>query len=215
MLEIERVTRLEAGAAERFTRIYEASFPESEREDVELLLASVAAGQRECYLALDDGTVVGLAVLLRLRATHVRFLEYLAVDPDGRGQGVGGRLLDRLREEPAIGGAAGGFASLGIVFEVEDPADAEGLERALRLRRIEFYRRHGADVVEGVPCFRAPNLDGEGTLAYRLMWLPARDGPIRLQSRLLHGTVEAILIESYGLPSDDPVVVAALADLAG
>src|SRR5215472_10926659 len=125
-----------------------------------------------------------MGVLLRLQPPGVRFLEYLAVDADHRSRGVGGVLLDRLRAESS-GDDPGGPGGPGIVFEVEHPDHGPDGERDLRLRRIDFYRRHGAAVLEGVPCFRAPRLDGDGTLPYRLMWLPAAGAASQLDGAFL------------------------------
>src|SRR5215472_11343140 len=155
-----------------------------------------------------------MGVLLRLQLPGVRFLEYLAVDADHRSRGVGGVLLDRLRSESA-GDDPGGPGGPGIVFEVEHPDHGPDGERDLRLRRIDFYPRHGAAVLGGVPSFRAPRLAGAGPPPSRLMWLPAAGGPPQLEGAFLRRTVEAILVESYGLAPEDPTVTAALDGLTG
>lgn len=211
-LAIERHQRLAPAAATRFAAIYEASFPPSERDETSDLVASIDAGERLCYLAARDGTVVGIAVAFALDGGSIAFLEYLAVDPSERNAGVGGAILDHLRARlgPEVG------ATVGMVWEVEPPLEVEGAERALRERRIEFYKRHSASVVECAPRYRAPNLESDDeVMNYTLMWVPlAVDAAPTLTGDLLHRCVTAILTQSYGLASDDPLVQAVLDDLA-
>src|SRR5262249_14361187 len=96
LVVVERCGRLDAGDAERFAAIYEASFPACERGDTAELLADVEAGRRLCYAARDGGGLIGFAVVFELRGTSAAMLEYLAVDPARRNGGVGGLLLEHL-----------------------------------------------------------------------------------------------------------------------
>ncbi|MGD0449245.1 MAG: GNAT family N-acetyltransferase [Candidatus Dormibacteria bacterium] len=202
-LLIRAATTLAGPSAESFTHIYEESFPPSEREDVGGLLDSIASGERLCYLAISADRLVGLAVLLPLRAAPVAFLEYLAVDATLRRQGIGGRMLDHL--SAALPEAA--THPEGILLEVEpvDTEDAE--ERRNRVRRIALYERKGATVVECAPRYRAPDLvDDTATLPYTLMWLPLPGGPREPRGALLRDAMRAVLTESYQLDATDPLV---------
>jgi GNAT superfamily N-acetyltransferase len=209
---IERRTRLDPGAAQRFAEIYEQSFPPSERDDTAHLLASIAAGKRLCYVAARDGVLVGLAVVFGLDDDlSVALLEYMAVAPQERNAGIGGALITHLRR--SLGSDLG---ALGMVLEVELPAEAEGEERALRERRVGFYMRHGASTVECAPRYRTPNFEREDeTVPFTLLWVPLSDeAPAELVGSHLRRSVEAILTESYGLGVDDPLVREVVDDLA-
>ena len=138
MLQIARMEHLSPTVAREFTRIYGASFPPSERQDVDVLLTAVDGGLCACYVALEGGSVVALAVLPDLGEPGSWYLIYLAVAPDVRGRGVGAALLEHL------GRAADEAGAGGIGGSVEDPEEVQGEERRMRLRRIDFYRRHGA-----------------------------------------------------------------------
>jgi ribosomal protein S18 acetylase RimI-like enzyme len=209
---IECQTRLDAEAEIRFAEIYEASFPPSERGDTAGLIVSIATGERVCFLARRDGLVVGLAVVLALTDPSVAFLEYLAVAPEERNAGIGGSLLMHLQSHLR---ARDGDA-VGVLLEVDRPGDSEGSERILRERRVGFYLRHGASVVECAPRYHVPNLVSEGaTVSFTLLWLPlAVDAPTELVGSFLHRCVAAILTESYELRRDDPLIVEVLAELA-
>jgi GNAT superfamily N-acetyltransferase len=203
---VERESRVRAEDALRFREIYEESFPRSERDETADVVASIAAGTRQYFVARVDGGLAGIAVVFVLRGPSVAFLEYLAVAEERRNAGLGGALLDHLLGAGALGDIRG------IVFEVERPEDAVGAERLLRERRIAFYRRHGASLVDGAPSYRAPNLEYAGvTEPYSLMWIPARgEDSAQLRGDLLRRTVESILTESYELGRGDPLVLEVL-----
>ncbi len=192
-----------------FIRIYEESFPCSERDDTQALLASIEAGSRVCIVAYSNDQLVGLAVLLALVGLNIQFLEYFAVDSRRRSLGIGTQFLDHLRIELRSAQSP----TSGIVFEVDQPDDAESEERQLRQRRIEFYKRNGAVLVECAPTYRAPNLQQEGTLPSSLMWLPLDPRIPRLGGDLLKKSVLAILTQSYKLRLDDPLVHEVISEL--
>lgn len=89
-------------------------------------------------------------------------INYFAVQPDRRGQGVGSQCLELLRQ--ALDGAG-----VSLLFEVESPECArDQAELAVRRRRVSFYRRCGA-VMTGVDSV----LFG---VDYHIMLLPPADG---------------------------------------
>jgi len=204
------VTRYDArveGAAAAFAAIYEQSFPASERDDTEDLLARIEAGQRQGYVASEDGETVGIAVVLPLAGPPVAFLEYIAVDPRRRSRGIGTEMLAQLRRE---------LADLdGILLELEPPESASGEERVTRERRLDFYLRNDAAIVECAPNFRAPNLENpEERVRFTLVWLPlAREGEPPPSGSFLQECVAAVLTQSYELDAADPLVAEVVADL--
>jgi GNAT superfamily N-acetyltransferase len=186
----------------QFCEIYEASFHAGERDETAVLLDRVLSGKRECYLAVAGEQVLGLAVVLPLAGYPVAFLEYLAVAPGARNAGIGSRILACLR--PGLTQIMESGVD-GIIFEVDQPEGAEDSgERELRRRRIAFYQRNGAAVVDGARDYRAPVDDG--TLAYLLMWLPVASGAPQPAGSYLKGCVTAIFTQSYELGEDTPLV---------
>ncbi len=191
--------------------IYETSFPPAERAPFADLLASLAGPHAYGWAAADADGLIGFAFAMTLEGTGVEFLTYLAVAPTRRGHGVGSALLwtviDALR---ARGNTAG------LLWEVEsDDVDEEipEAERALRRRRIAFYRRHGATIVSDAPAYRAPNLAGAGTIPMKLMWRSLTTPPEGLAGDRLRRCIEAIYRQGYGLPDDHPLVRETLAGL--
>ncbi|HWR04049.1 MAG TPA: GNAT family N-acetyltransferase [Humidesulfovibrio sp.] len=169
-----RHERLDETALERdgrFWEIYAQAFAASEKEPREVILESVRRKTGMVFRTLLDGRTVALATTHALRKIPALFLVYLAVDPELRSRGAGGSLLEHLHQ--ASGQLVPG--SLGMVWETERAEDAgPGPARALRERRLEFFRRHGASVVSG--SYRQPALDGVAPVPMNLLFRPAEPG---------------------------------------
>lgn len=210
VMVIER--RAPAGEREirQLIAIYEASFVPEERDDTQSQLAKLQSGEKDCYLAVDGEQLLGFALVSYFTDFPAAFLEYLAVDPAARNGGIGSRILDYLRhdlagrERPDVEG---------IIFEVDRPEDADdAAERHLRERRIGFYQRAGAVLVEGAENYHAPSAVDDGMLYYLLMWLPVIPGTPQPTGARLRAGVAAILAEGYGLGRDNPLVREVAAD---
>lgn len=109
-------------------------------------------------------------------------LNYYAVQPQLRGQGVGTECLGMLRQ------AADRMGVRWIVFEVEAPEEAESSQEAeTRRRRVDFYLRGGARPT-GVHSL----LFG---VHYRIMLLPAAslgEAPALPEDGQVHRELEAL-----------------------
>jgi GNAT superfamily N-acetyltransferase len=208
---VERQSRFDPGAAARFAEIYELSFPPEERGGTAELLAGIAAGERLCYIAARGGKLIGFAVVFVLDDVSVALLEFMAVASQERNNGVGGALFMHLRAN-----LLADAGTPGMVFEVELPEEVDGYERTLRERRIGFYLRNGASVVDCAPRYRTPNLAGEDEpVPFKLMWVPLADeAPAELAGSFLRRCVETILTESYELSPNDPLVLEVVDGLA-
>jgi len=165
-ITVTRQTQLSAKQTEQLRAIYLDSFPSYERADFSYLLNSIDRGERWCFTAMQDDEILGLAIIVPHVASDIHLLEYLAVSNQVRGRGIGGRLLDSVIATLRLQSA------LGLLIEVEPADEGNQAERRWRARRLEFYRRHGARLVEGVPDYRVPMADREGTLRMQLLWLP-------------------------------------------
>lgn len=187
--------------------IYEANFPPSQRVAFEHLVAAVEAGDLHLLVAWWADEPVGLALFAPLEGTEAVVLEYLAVRSDLQSRGVGGRLLDHL-----IGLLRSKGRTCGVLLEVEAIHHGPPHEAVQRRRRVRFYERHGAAIIPCAPHYRAPDLSGPGVLHYHLMWIPLAEAATPSGERL-RALVQALLMQSYGLPADDPLVQSVLADL--
>jgi ribosomal protein S18 acetylase RimI-like enzyme len=128
--------------------LYETAFPPAERLLVSTLLKMLteeagAGEHRKHFVAMQSaaGGVVGMMLYSTDPEQRAAVLWYLAIKRSKRCQGLGtvayGELLKRL--DPASYDA--------LLFEVEIPRRTNAEEAR---RRIEFYRRQGAFLLEGI-----------------------------------------------------------------
>lgn len=132
--------------------LWETAFPPHERQLVSFyvrLMAAKARGEEEHHHVLAvlgaDEQFLGMAHYAVIPTVRAGFLACLATVPAGRNQGLGTQayreIIARLR-------AAGMQA---LVYEVDLPAEAGSDEgAALAERRIDFYHRQGARVLQGI-----------------------------------------------------------------
>ncbi|HAF08814.1 MAG TPA: GNAT family N-acetyltransferase [Chloroflexi bacterium] len=187
--------------------IYEEAFPAWQREPFDALVQGAADPSRLQLAMLDAGEVVAFATSVRLQAVPWWFLEYFAVINQRRNEGLGGLLWDAVVERVSDDRGPQ------IVMEVGRPEEAPlgSAERAIRERRVEFYRRRGARPLN-VPAYRVPRFSDDGTEAFLLLAVPPPANPTP-SGGALKSLVRSLYVEGYGLPADDPLLRSALASL--
>ncbi len=121
-------------------KLYEASFPKSEKKPFGMITALQKRGLCEILVIEDDdGNFCGLAIMIL--AAGRALLDYFAVDPRCQGSGMGSAVLQELRER---------YGSDKIVVEIERTTgpEAEAAGNAQdRIRRKAFYLRNGMEPV--------------------------------------------------------------------
>jgi ribosomal protein S18 acetylase RimI-like enzyme len=128
-------------AWEGWRRIYSESFPPTERMSEQWLLGK--PGRR--LLALQDaatGAVLGIACCEAYPENGIAVLWYLAIAREHRNQRLGRVLYKEARRLYA----ESGVKALAIEVEIPGGPDDEGWAA----RRIDWYRRRGAFLLEGV-----------------------------------------------------------------
>lgn len=111
---------------ERFSELFQSSFPVNERRPLESLKKIISdESDIYCDAVLRNNVFVGLLVYWDF--TDFVYIEYLAVNPDIRGGGIGARVLSQLKD----------VVRKPVVLEVEPPLNE------LAKRRIGFYERNG------------------------------------------------------------------------
>lgn len=129
--------------------LYELSFPPQEKILVSDHLAALkdkmrGQGAEHTLLAALDSTgdLVGMARYHIFSEHNMAVLWYLATAPHRRSQGLGGEFFEEILSRTRT--AAVRF----LIYEVEIPEHAH--DPALARRRIQFYRRHGAQILTGI-----------------------------------------------------------------
>ncbi|MFA6702323.1 MAG: GNAT family N-acetyltransferase [Dysgonamonadaceae bacterium] len=105
-------------------QLYEDSFPLAERRKLEDHIRACADPMFHPISAWEGSQLIGL--LFYWEWNSYRYLEYLAVNPDLRKQGLGSQILRHLKD-----------TTHSIILEI-DP-----LINELSVRRLQFYERAG------------------------------------------------------------------------
>ena len=167
-IAIEHVDALSLEADADFWRIYDESFPASERDSRTVVLATAAEGAGFALRIRRHQTTIGLLVAHMLRNPAVIFIVYLAVDPQWRAHRLGSTLLEAAETLGSRLFEAEGQTGQGMVWEIDDPSDAvDADERVIRLRRRRFFERAGGHALD-VPYLQPP-IDGHSIVPMQLM----------------------------------------------
>ena len=120
-----RITSIHQPEFQYFWQLYQESFPEIERKDIQGIAIALAKEQFHNELFLSQGEPV--AMLAYWQYPHFCYLEYIAVAPSQKGQGTGSHILQELlaRTTPPV------------ILEIEHVVDET------TRRRQTFYERLG------------------------------------------------------------------------
>lgn len=156
------VVTTEDDLTELYRSVLTPTFPPEELSDLDTLLTDLAAGRLMVLAARDGARVVAGAVVDG--AGPVRTVSYLAITPQGRGAGLGGRLLSKAL---AKAGSEPGVQL--IVAEVEDPAHHRSdPDRGDPTARLRFYARRGAQLLD-LPYFQPGMRPGAARVEHMLL----------------------------------------------
>ena len=112
-------------------------FPPTELKPLSMILNSEADGTAHTWGVFDGEQLAAYLLMVRPAGSKVSQLDYFAVLPAYRAQGLGAKLLAALPEYEKDAQA--------ILIEAEVPDKAE--DEAMAVRRLGFYARCGAQDV--------------------------------------------------------------------
>lgn len=205
-IRIERVQRTESSAFDELLRIYRDAIPTSERKNDDVLREMLARDDYEFHVATLDSRVVGFTIVKKFRGCDASLLEYMAVDRDRRGGGVGGTLF---REASA----AAPMSSRYVLVEVEDETEPSDVaEDTQRRRRKAFYRVNGCREVAGL-AYSMPTVSAERPPKMNLL-VYRRRLPRSIDKAELRRWLQSIYVEVYGQSASDVRIERMLAPLA-
>lgn len=133
-------------------KIYVDNFYEDERFSVEEVKDLIKQGKYILFAGISNGTVISMALLFLLPATEYCLVDYFAVSKEERGKGVGSlcakTMFEFVKKE----------LKKSILLDVEHPLF--GGHPVDDVRRIEFYTRLGAKLLDGVN-YLLPTTEGK------------------------------------------------------
>lgn len=195
---------------EQVKEIFRASFPAMAdfAEKIPLLLKDPASfGFNTTLLIAENANAVvdAFALILHFHSIQTSFLDFLAVRPGTRGEGMGGMLYEELREHCL------GVGSKSLYYEVEpdDPGliqDAEKVKKAVK--RIRFYENYGARIIKS-DAYAAP-VGNPPTYAYLMYDSLGRPDPLAVKE--VKSAVSMILVRRFGRIVDPLYIERVLSD---
>ncbi len=112
-------------------------FPRGERRPLFSMEKLQKAGRYDCYGYYQEDSLVAYACYILSQDGSYALLDYFAVVPELRGNGIGSEFLRSLRGNVS--------AKCGVFIEAESPDSAKTEdEKETRERRIHFYLSNGA-----------------------------------------------------------------------
>ena len=116
-------------------------FPADEVKPFETLENLLTKGNYRCILFCDESDQPA-AYAYTMTLGDYTLLDYLAVEPQLRGKGIGSQVLPILTETLIPKGNT-------MLIEAENPACAQNLEdRSVRMSRVRFYKNAGMKMTE-------------------------------------------------------------------
>lgn len=173
-------------------------FPDLTEDKVTAILDQlrdpIKYGFRSILFVADEakGKIKGFAMLSHDPELKFSFLDYISTARKGTGQGVGGALYQRVREETArLGG-------MGLFFETlpDDPRLSVDVRiRKQNVSRLRFYERYGAFPIANT-AYETPIKPGEDNPPYLVFDSLGQD--VQLTRDTVKHIVRAILERKYG-----------------
>lgn len=142
--------------------IYQDSFPASERHPLQRIRDRLLSGRNQLQVGLSGDKVVFMALLWPLSGSDFIVLDYMATRKEHRRRGIGSEFLRHFAQELSE-------SSRHAIMEVENPA--YGNNTAQRQARVDFYRRNGARLLQGLR-YVLPPLHGDQATEMTLMVFP-------------------------------------------
>ena len=179
--------------------IYKDSFPPSELQPLYKIGERIAAGKSQLFVGIIKEEVICMALLWDFNNTDFTLLDYMAVSEKHRNNNFGSKLFQFLVEK-----VTGNHKFL--MLEVENYLFGENREQ--RKKRINFYLKNGAYLLENVP-YMLPSMDNSSPLEMQLMIAPKYEcTPIKKSE--IENLIKCLYQEIYEKSENDVLLVSVL-----
>jgi GNAT superfamily N-acetyltransferase len=129
--------------------IYKSSFPSNETRPIEKIAEMLKRDKNyQLFVLMKDNSVVGISLMYVFRTLGIGLLDYMAVKPNYKRQGLGKEIFKDTLEKFMSDTPDG----IGLLMEIqrEDAPNLQEREINVRKHRLRFYSNMGAKILEGV-----------------------------------------------------------------
>jgi GNAT superfamily N-acetyltransferase len=227
---IHAVTDATPELLDTFIDLFWRVFPEERRYTRHIKEAALAArvgSERKVYhlwLVEYKGKFAGFRMFNYVRRFHFGFSGFIGFLPEYRGMGLGSSLQTAIMAQLLEDAAQDGHDdALGLVGELDRPSAATTPEeRAIRLQRVEIFRRMGGlilnvDYVEP-PLVQGLEVEDPNDLIYAkpmpsLLYLIPHEPNLVLNTAMIERIVRGVYLEAYNLDESSTYLQNALYSL--
>lgn len=182
--------------------IYQESFPPSEQQPLYKISERIAAGKSQLFVGIIDEEVISMALLWDFKKTNFTLLDYLAVSEKHRNNHFGSEffnfIVDKVKSNHKF-----------LLLEVENYFFGDNREQ--RKKRINFYLKNGAYLLDNVP-YILPSIDKSLPLEALLMIAPKYKS-LHLKKSEIENLIKCLYLEIYEKSENDALLVSVLEEI--
>lgn len=198
-MDLQRITDRNSEAyVWAFAILHEAIAPEAQLPQ-QRFQALLAAGNYRLFAYAEGDDVRGVALVYFSLGLRFAWIDYFAIRSDLRGQGLGSQLYRAIVNMISEQSAKPDW----LLFEVDDDYEGDAQREADCVRRVQFYRRLGAQMLDNVP-YKFPS-PFAAPIRMRLMAHRMRANA-KLDPSALKEAVQDIFLNIHGRGSDDALL---------
>lgn len=193
-IEFKQIQNIDHPDFEVAIALYEQTFPAYERVPVTWIQEAIIAKKAQLWVGYYQEQLALMSILYSLPSQDFILLEYLATVPHLRNIKIGSQFLNYIINFVKN-------QSKTLVLEVEHPDFGE--HRELKQRRVGFYQRLGAKILQDI-LYILPALDGTKTTEMILMIIP-NNNLENLKKSVIQQLIREVYTEVYRRHPDDPI----------
>lgn len=197
-----KICQISTGQEDDWTKLYETAFPADERSPVDELRKLIAGGSMLLHKTVNKDNELLCFSLVNVMSNFA-LLAYIATDTTKRSGGFGSKHMKQLVQ--TLRAQYPSFTALFLEIESTKEAGLDAATLKMRTRRLGFYQRLGAKRLKqkyGMPSYAKKGSKAAG----ELLWIELANSCVFESD--LPNVITEIFQKGYGLPTNDPNVVA-------
>lgn len=199
------LTELQETSGRRFRQfyeIYQTSMPVREQKKSRTIKDLIGRQDYRVDLLQAGSDVISFSIVFTPPGQSMVLLEYMATDPTRRNSGLGARIFHASFDKTP---------RRSMLVEVDSERE-NSADRALRIRRKNFYRRQGCLKIAKLDYLLA--LPGVGAPPVMDLMIKPRAGLDELPRRNIRRWLKSIFVDVYDQSADDPRIETMMRDLS-